>query len=98
LGINPDGGATALSNGMNLVRRSASPLRFPLATAQEGQQRLSKVKALAVLASDALSSVAYATEEILLALVVAGQIFLGLALPVAIAIAGLLLIVVVSYR
>jgi amino acid transporter len=51
-----------------------------------------------VLASDALSSVAYATEEILLALVVAGQIFLGLALPVAIAIAGLLLIVVVSYR
>jgi amino acid transporter len=70
----------------------------PLATAQEGQQRLSKFKALAVLASDALSSVAYATEEILWVLVAASQAFISLALPVAIAIAALLLVVVVSYR
>jgi hypothetical protein len=70
----------------------------PLATAQESQQRLSKLKALAVPASDALSSVAYATEEILWVLVAASQAFISLALPVAIAIAGLLLVVVVSYR
>jgi amino acid transporter len=70
----------------------------PLATVQEGQQRLSKLKALAVLASDALSSVAYATEEILWVLVAASQAFISLALPVAIAIVGLLLVVVVSYR
>jgi hypothetical protein len=70
----------------------------PLATAQESQQRLSKLKALAVLASDALSSVAYATEEILWVLVAASQAFISLALPVAIAIVGLLLVVVVSYR
>jgi amino acid transporter len=73
-------------------------LGSPLATAQEGQQRLSKIKALAVLASDALSSVAYATEEILWVLVAASQAFISLALPVAIAIVGLLLVVVVSYR
>src|SRR4051794_9402990 len=45
----------------------------PLATAAAGHERLTKVKALAVLSSDALSSVAYATEEILKVLLLAGS-------------------------
>nr|WP_199303216.1 APC family permease [Oscillatoria sp. FACHB-1406] len=53
--------------------------------------------ALAILASDALSSVAYATEEILLVLAVAGTGALGLSLPLAGAIALLLGIVILSY-
>jgi amino acid transporter len=51
-----------------------------------------------VFASDALSSVAYATEEILLILVLAGSVALGLSLPIAAAISILIAIVVSSYR
>ncbi|MGH2416344.1 MAG: APC family permease, partial [Microcystaceae cyanobacterium] len=60
--------------------------------------RLSNVAALAILASDALSSVAYATEEILLTLMVAGSGVLGISLPIAGAIVLLLAIVILSYR
>ena len=60
-------------------------------------QRLSKKAALAVFASDPLSSSAYATEEILLALVIGGSAALHLSLPAAIGIVTLLAIVVVSY-
>ena len=45
----------------------------PLPTERGIHERLSKVQALAILSSDALSSVAYATEEILLVLVLAGR-------------------------
>jgi hypothetical protein len=71
----------------------------PLPTVEEVHQRLTKVKALAVFSSDALSSVAYATEEILLVLVlvVAGSAALRLSLPIALVIAGLLAIVATSY-
>ncbi|RMG74340.1 MAG: APC family permease [Chloroflexi bacterium] len=69
----------------------------PLATNQAIHQRLTKVKALAVFSSDALSSSAYATEAILLVLVGAGTGALGLSLPIAIGIAALLLIVAFSY-
>jgi amino acid transporter len=72
-------------------------LGSPLPTAEEVHQRLTKVKALAVFSSDALSSVAYATEEILLVLVVAGAAALGLSLPIALVIAVLLAIVATSY-
>ena len=61
-------------------------------------ERLPKYLALPVFASDATSSTAYATEEILLALVLAGTGALRLALPVAIAIGVLFTIVVISYR
>ena len=54
----------------------------PLATAAAGHERLTKVKALAVLSSDALSSVAYATEEILRVLLLAGSRALGVSLPI----------------
>jgi hypothetical protein len=69
----------------------------PLPAVEEVHQRLTKVKALAVFSSDALSSVAYATEEILLVLVVAGSAALELSLPIALVIAGLLVIVATSY-
>jgi amino acid transporter len=61
-------------------------------------ERLSRVTGLAVLSSDALSSVAYATEEILRVLVVAGVGALGIASPIALIIAAILAVVVFSYR
>ena len=50
-------------------------LGSPLRTAELHEQRLGKLAALPVFASDALSSTAYATEEVLLALAVAGSAF-----------------------
>ena len=70
----------------------------PIATAEEGHERLTKVKALAVFSSDALSSSAYATEEIMRVLVLAGAGAISLSMPVSIGIAVVLAIVVVSYR
>ena len=70
----------------------------PLHTREAEHQRLTNPVALAVFSSDALSSVAYATEEILLMLILAGSAALTLALPIAIAIGVLLIVVVTSYR
>src|SRR5260370_9187727 len=70
----------------------------PMPLAQARHERLSKTVALAVFASDPLSSVAYATEEILLVLIVAGSAALSYSLPVALGIAALLAVVVISYR
>lgn len=70
----------------------------PIDSAQEVHERLTKVKALAVFSSDAISSVAYATGEILFVLVVAGYAALQLSIPISIAIAFLLCIVAFSYR
>jgi len=61
-------------------------------------ERLSRFTGLAVLSSDALSSVAYATEEILRVLVLVGPLTLTLANPIAFVIAAILAIVVFSYR
>ena len=61
-------------------------------------ERLTKATGLAVLSSDPLSSVAYATEEILRVLLLAGVGALALATPIGFVIAGLLLVVVFSYR
>ena len=70
----------------------------PLKTSQATHQRLSKLVALAVFSSDALSSVAYATEEILLVLILAGAAAVWLSVPVSLAIVLLLIILTVSYR
>jgi len=70
----------------------------PLATAQARHERLTKTSALAVFSSDALSSVAYATEEILLVLVLAGSVALGYSIPIGVAIVVLIAVVVSSYR
>jgi len=71
----------------------------PITTEMAAHERLSKTKALAVLSSDALSSVAYASEEILRVLLIAGGVAaLSVSLPIGFAIILLLLIVGVSYR
>jgi amino acid transporter len=72
----------------------------PLATEALPHQAVSKKVGLAVFASDALSSTAYATEEILfiLALAGTGASTLGLSIPLALGIAFLLVVVTISYR
>lgn len=73
----------------------------PLATTEQEHQRIPKVIGLAVFSSDAISSTAYATEEILFVTAVgASSLMLGLAtlIPIAIAVALLLAIVAFSYR
>ena len=70
----------------------------PIPTSLDQHERLSRVTGLAVFASDALSSVAYATEAILLVLIAAGTAALGASLPIALAIAVLVAIVVTSFR
>jgi amino acid transporter len=70
----------------------------PIPTDQEHTTRLSKKIALPVFSSDAISSTAYATEEILVVLVAAGVTALRFSVPIAIAVAALLTIVVLSYE
>jgi amino acid transporter len=69
----------------------------PLATTEEIQERLPKTKALPVLASDNISSSAYATEELVRVLAIAGVGALTLTTPLTLAIIGVLFVVVVSY-
>ena len=70
-----------------------------IASSRMGETLLPKKIALAVFCSDPISSVAYATEQIVLVLGMAGAAsFLGLATPIAAAVALLLAIVVASYR
>jgi amino acid transporter len=70
----------------------------PMPLAQARHERLHKRVALAVFSSDAMSSVAYATEEILLVLVLAGAAAAHLSVPIALAITSLLIVVVISYQ
>jgi amino acid transporter len=70
----------------------------PLASDDELGERLSKKKALAIFSSDAISSSAYATEEILRVLILGGAAALAFGLEISIAIAVLLIAVAVSYR
>ena len=73
----------------------------PIASADLDHQRISKLIGLPVFSSDAISSTAYATEEILF-VIAAGSSSLALGLsklvPIAIVVAVLLVIVVISYR
>jgi amino acid transporter len=70
----------------------------PIPSSLAHHERLSRVTGLAVLSSDALSSVAYATEEIVRVLVLAGAAALTYSTPIAFVIAAILAIVVFSYR
>src|SRR5499426_4098522 len=70
----------------------------PLATADAAHQTIGKRIGLAVFASDALSSTAYATQEILGVLAGAGTLGYGYVFPISLVIVGLLTIVVVSYE
>jgi amino acid transporter len=69
-----------------------------LSNEEEAFERLPKKLALPIFSSDAISSSAYAPDEILLALVVAGSIGLTYSVEIALAIAGLLTVVALSYR
>jgi amino acid transporter len=73
-------------------------LGAPLSNQMATHERIPKWKALAVLSSDALSSVAYATEEILIPLAAFSVLAVNWSIPIALAIALLLIIVTVSYR
>jgi amino acid transporter len=70
----------------------------PLASEEEAAERLSKRKALAIFSSDAISSSAYATQEIIRVLAIAGTSALAFSVGVSAAIAVLLAVVSVSYR
>src|SRR5690242_15877032 len=70
----------------------------PLQTADAPHETIGKAVGLAVFASDALSSTAYATQEILVILAAAGTIAFGYVFPISIVIVGLLTIVVISYE
>lgn len=70
----------------------------PLKTAQAAHERLSKTLALAVFSSNAISSVAYATEEILLVLILAGTAAVSWSIPVSLAILFLVVVLTISYR
>ena len=69
----------------------------PLPTYQLGEKKLNKIRALAAFSPDALSSIAYANQEIYLGLVIAGAAGLSLALPIGLAITGVLVIATISY-
>jgi amino acid transporter len=90
------------ANTQNGEQFSIKRLLFgkPLETRALAHQTVSKPIGLAVFASDALSSTAYATEEILVILAMAGTgaALLGLSIPIAIAISVLIVIVTISYR
>jgi len=70
----------------------------PLASDRLEHERLNKRTALAVLSSDAISSVAYATEQSLIVLAVLGGAALSYVVPISAVIVGLLVLVALSYR
>src|SRR5438046_2877561 len=86
------------ATGRFLARLKNVALGRPLASEEEIGERLSKKKALAIFSSDAISSSAYATEEILRVLLLAGAGALLVSIQISIAIAILLAVVALSYR
>lgn len=69
----------------------------PFPTSREIHERLDKVRALAVFASDPISSNAYATEAIMSVLIVMGSGALAMTMPLGLVVAGLVLLVIFSY-
>ena len=86
------------ATGRTLARIRSVLFGRPLSIHDEIDERLPKKKALAIFSSDPISSSAYATEEILRVLVLAGAGALAIGLPIAAAIALLLAVVSTSYR
>ena len=70
----------------------------PLSTADAPHQTIGKALGLAVFSSDAMSSVAYAPQEMLMILAAAGIASFGITIPLALAICGLLVILTLSYE
>jgi hypothetical protein len=89
--------ATAsLSRAWRRLKRTL--IGSPIRSAQEVHERLTKIKGLAVFAADNISSSAYATEEIMRVLVLAGAGALALTMPISLGIAVLLAVVATSYQ
>ncbi|MGM0920595.1 MAG: APC family permease [Bacillota bacterium] len=70
----------------------------PLKSTELGEQKLNKKKALAILSSDALSSVAYGPEQILLVLVTVSAVAFWYSIPIAVGVLFLLTALILSYR
>ncbi|WP_224723738.1 APC family permease [Paenibacillus vietnamensis] len=70
----------------------------PLKSTELGEQKLNKTKALAILSSDALSSVAYGPEQILLVLITVSAAAFWYSIPIAVGVLVLLLALILSYR
>ncbi|HEY4633527.1 MAG TPA: APC family permease [Candidatus Limnocylindrales bacterium] len=94
----PAASAPRTPGGRALARLRGLLVGRPLSIHEEMEERLPKKKALAIFSSDPISSSAYATEEILRVLILAGAGALLLSLPIAVAIALLLAVVSTSYR
>jgi len=86
------------ATGRAVARARAMLFGRPLSIHEEIEERLPKKKALAIFSSDPISSSAYASEEILRVLVLAGAGALFLSLPIAAFIAFMLAVVSTSYR
>lgn len=82
---------------MNMRQVKRVLIGQPFPTSHEMHERLDKVRGLAVFASDPISSNAYATEAIMSVLIVMGSAALALTLPIALAVAALVLLVIFSY-
>jgi len=85
-----------MTSGLLRLKRVVFGAPYP--TQRLEHERLGKATALAVLSSDAISSVAYATEQILIVLAVLGTAALGYVVPVSVVIVALLVLVGLSYR
>ena len=83
---------------LRFERLKAALVGAPLPTSAHAEERLNNAEALAILSSDALSSVAYATQEIVLVLGMAGAAGLAYTLPITGLIVALMVIVAISYR
>jgi amino acid transporter len=70
----------------------------PLKSAELGEQKINKTKALAILSSDALSSVAYGPEQILIVLITVGTAAFWYSIPIAVGVLFLLTALILSYR
>lgn len=81
--------------GFSNIKRVLIGVPFP--NSRDKHERLDKVRALAVFASDPISSNAYATEAIMSVLIVLGSGALHMTLPIGLAVATLVLLVVFSY-
>ncbi|MFH9224907.1 APC family permease [Streptomyces lydicus] len=90
----PHGNATPATR----TETTAGPTPEPAAEPADARHRLTALQGLAALSLDAMASVAYGPESIVLVLAAAGSYGLGFTLPVTLAIAALLTVLVASYR
>jgi amino acid transporter len=100
--VRPPGGTAVQEQRESYARRSSSwriwLIGRPLPTADAPHEAIGKTVGLAVFSSDALSSTAYATQETMAILALAGTAAFALAFPISVAIVALLVIVTLSYE